>query len=209
MEVSLPLSTTTGSSQYRSVNDPTLEVHKVFLLIDTPGHGKLRHHVTDNITKPQNLKGVIFVVDAASLSAESGLRECAEYLHDLLLLLQKRASLGKSSKTPGELPVLVAANKLDLFAALPAAMVKTRLEAEITKVRISRSKGLLDSGISMGDSENLEERDWLGEGGEGPFNFKQMEEFNIEVEVVGGNAASLGPEKPDVGRWWAWIGSKL
>ena len=95
------------------------------------------------------------MVDAADLSSSSSvdgtdsLRLTAEYLHDILLLLQTRSSkLG--AKDGKGLPLLLAANKLDLFTALPAALVKSALEKEITKVRDSRSKGLLDSGGGYG-----------------------------------------------------------
>lgn len=195
-------------------------MHKRFLLIDTPGHGKLRHHALDSIIKPQNLKGIIFLVDAANLtssssatgaggarSADEGLREAAEYLHDILLLLQKRATGAKTAKAPSEMPVLVAANKLDLFTALPAPLVKTALEAEITNVRNSRARGLLDSGISMGETDVGEEKEWLGDGGEGKFELSQMEEVNVSVLVAGGNVA--GSEGADVTKWWDWIGSHL
>ena len=213
MEASLPISTPTTSSKYRSVNDPSNNIHKKFLLVDTPGHGKLRYHAFDNIMKPQNLRGIIFVVDAADLSSSeigtgnSSLRQAAEYLHDLLLLLQKRATSSKSSKGPRELPVLIAANKLDLFTALPAQLVATSLESEITNVRNSRNKGLLDSGIGMSDLDIGEEREWLGDGGEGRFKFSQMEEVNVSVSVAGGNVQ--GSEGSDVKKWWAWIGSNL
>jgi len=209
VEVSLPVTTKTASSKYRSVNDPSLKVHKRFLLADTPGHGKLRHHAFDHITKPQNLKGIIFMVDAAdmSLAGSEGLRQAAEYLHDLLLVLQKRSTSSKTSKAPKELPVLIAANKLDLFTALPAPLVKAALETEITKVRSSRNKGLLDSGISMNEIDIGEEKEWLGDGGEGKFEFSQMEEVNVPVSVAGGNV--LGSDGPDVAQWWNWIGSNL
>ena len=205
VEVSLPVTTETASSRYRSVNDPSLEVHKRFLLVDTPGHGKLRHHAIDSIVKPQHLKGIIYVVDAASISSGSpGLREAAEYLHDILLLLQKRAAVSKSTK---EIAVLIAANKMDLFTALPASMVKSVLEQEITNIRASRAKGLLDSGIAMTDLDAGDEKDWLGEGGEGKFEFSQMEEVNVSVTVAGGNVGSSGEN--DVTKWWDWIGGNL
>jgi len=108
---------------------------------------------------------------------------------------------------PKELPVLVAANKLDLFTALPAPLVKTALEAEITSVRSSRNKGLLDSGVGMNDAGAGEEKEWLGDGGEGKFDFSQMEEVNVPVTVVGGNV--LGGDGPDVKQWWDWIGGNL
>jgi len=182
-------------------------VHKKFLLIDTPGHGKLRHHALENIANPQNLKGIIFLVDAATLSAgDEGLRQTADYLHDVLLLLQKRVTGSKAAKALKEIPVLIAANKMDLFTALPAALVKSTLESEITKVRTSRSKGLLDSGIGMGDAED-EKDDWLGEMGSTEFKFSQMDEFDVSVEVSGGNV--VGGETPTVDKWWKWISARL
>jgi len=206
VECSLPVGATAGTDKYRSVNDPANQTHKKFLLIDTPGHGKLRHHARENITNPQNLKGLIFLVDSAALSAgDEGLRQTADYLHDILLLLQKRTD-GKAAKKMKEISVLIAANKLDLFTALPAAMVKNSLETEITKVRTSRSKGLLDSGIGMDDGIDEEKDDWLGEMGSSDFKFAQMEEFDISVEVVGGNVLGEGP---GVGKWWAWVSERI
>lgn len=204
------MTTKTASSKYRSVNDPSNHVHKKFILVDTPGHGKLRYHATDALVKPQNLKGIIFMVDAADISGGQGnesLRQTAEYLHDLLLLLQTRSTKSKTSKALVELPLLIAANKLDLFTALPAPLVKTSLEAEITNVRSSKNKGLLDSGIDMNEMDAGDEKDWLGEGGEGKFDFTQMEEVGVPITVIGGNVQ--GAEVPDVQKWWDWIGSNL
>ena len=211
--MSLPVSTKAASSKYRSVNDPSNQVHKKFLLADTPGHGKLRHHAFNSVIKPQNLKGIIFMVDAADLSmgtsgtGNEALRQAAEYLHDMLLLLQKRSTSSKTSRAPKELPVLIAANKLDLFTALPAPLVKIALEAEITNVRSSRRKGLLDSGIGMNDLDVGEEKEWLGDGGDGKFEFSQMDEVNVTVSVAGGNV--LGPDGAEVKQWWDWIASNL
>jgi len=205
VECHLPVGTVAKSNQYRSTNDPSNQVHKKFLLVDTPGHGKLRHHALENITNPQNLKGLIFVVDAATLSAgDEGLRQTADYLHDVLLVLQKRVGT-KAAKALKEVPVLIAANKMDLFTALPVALVKSSLEGEITKVRISRSKGLLDSGIGMDDADD-EKDDWLGEMGSKEFKFSQMEEFDIAIEVAGGNVLGDGPI---VDKWWKWISERL
>lgn len=196
-----------NSDKYRSDNDPTNQMHKKFLLIDTPGHGKLRHHALENITNPQNLKGLIFLVDAATLSAgDEGLGQTADYLHDVLLLLQKRMTGSRAAKALKVIPVLIAANKMDLFTALPAALVKSSLEAEIAKVRTSRSKGLLDSGIGMGDAED-EKDDWLGQMGSTNFKFSQMEEFDVAVDVLGGNV--VGGEGPKIDKWWKWISDRL
>jgi hypothetical protein len=207
-ECSLPVDTVAASNKYRSVNDPTNQVHKKFLLVDTPGHGKLRHHAFQNLTSTSNLRGVIYVVDATTLGAgEEGLREAADYLHDLLIVMQKFMGEGKSSKAPKELPILIAANKMDLFTALPAALVKSSLEREITKVRVSRSKGLLDSGVGLGDEQDEEKDDWLGEMGSEDFKFSQMEEFDISVEVAGGNV--LGADGASTESWWRWVADRL
>lgn len=209
VEVSLPVKTPVASSRFRSPNDPTWEVTKKFLVHDTPGHGKLRHYAVDTISKPQNLQGIIFMADAADLSLDTseGPRQTAEYLHDVLLQLQKQVTESKTAKARKEIPVLIAANKLDLFTALPAPLVKTKLESEIAKVRKSRSEGLLDSGIDTKDLGVGEEREWLGETGEGKFEFSQLEEFNIQIKILGGNVT--GAEGSDIKQWWDWIGGVL
>lgn len=203
------MGTTAASSQYRSVNDPSTQAYKKFLLVDTPGHGKLRHHALSSITKPQNLKGVIFLVDAASLTTDDEtLRITSEYLYDILLLLQKRMADPKISKSTKEFNLLVAANKMDLFTALPAALVKSSLESELQKIRASRSKGILDSGIGISDDADVDENnDWLGEVGSKEFKFSQMQEFGISVEVRGGSV--IGAPEPEVEKWWNWIAEQL
>ncbi|KAL9043693.1 MAG: hypothetical protein Q9214_003127 [Letrouitia sp. 1 TL-2023] len=210
VEISLPVKTPLASSRYRSAHDPTWEITKKFLIQDTPGHGKLRYHVTDSLPKPRNLHGIVFMVDAADLSsiggdASEGLRQAAEYLHDVLLTLQKRKTNSKTSTAPNEMPLLVMANKSDLFSALPVPLVKKALETEITKIRSSRGKGLLDSGTA--DVNVEENRECLGDGGEGKFEFSQMEEVNVPVKIVGGNVT--GPDGSDVRQLWEWFGSIL
>lgn len=103
--------------------------------------------------------------------------------------------------------MLIAANKMDLFTALPTALVKSSLESEITKVRVSRSKGLLDSGIGMEQFDDDESDDWLGQVSSTEFKFSQMEEFNISIEVAGGNI--VGSDGPSIERWWNWISQRL
>ena len=103
------------------------------------------------------------------------------------------------------MPVLIACNKLDLFTALPAKLVKSSLENELTKLKKTRTQGLLDSGIGM--DEDLDEQEALGGGGEGIFKFDLMEEFEVPVEVSGGNVT--GADRSDAGKWWEWIGKQL
>ncbi|KAF2684411.1 P-loop containing nucleoside triphosphate hydrolase protein [Lentithecium fluviatile CBS 122367] len=205
----LPDGHTPSSSHYRSPGDPAYERSRRFLLVDTPGHGKLRHFATSRLANPSNVRGIVFVVDAASVAEEPGLNETAAYLHDVLLALQKRYTGAKTSKGPKEIPVLIAANKMDLFTALPPNLVKLQLEKAISEVRKSKAKGLKDSGVAIGaEDDGLdEEREWLGEGGEGSFEFGQMEEAGTGVVVKGGNV--VGGNGVHVGDWFEWIADLL
>ncbi len=83
--------------------------------------------------------------------------------------------------------------------------MRSALEAEISRIRDTRAKGLLDSAVKDGVLED--EREWLGAGGEGRFEFAQMQEVNVPVKVVGGNVT--GAERPDVDGWWEWVGELL
>lgn len=200
-----------SSSSYRDDLDAAGAVATKFLMVDTPGHGKLRHYAFGRLTpegvQSARLKVVVFVVDAAALSEPSVLADAATYLYDVLLRLQKRMGSTKTSRAPYAIPVLVAANKTDLFTALPAKLVRSNLEKELGRIRRTRSKGLLDSGVGADDfGGNEEADDWLGEYGSDEFKFDQMREFDIDVDVEGG--AVLG-DKPDVDKWWTWIGNKL
>lgn len=161
------------------------------------------------MVNPTNVRGIIFVIDAASVAEETGLNEAAEYLHDVLLALQKRYTGATSSKGPKEIPVLVAANKMDLFTALPPNLVKNSLQKAISEVRKSKAKALKDSGVALsGDEDAVDEgREWLGEGGEGLFEFRQMEEAGTSVMVQGGNV--LGGDGSDVKSWYEWIAEHL
>ena len=162
-----------------------------------------------------NVRGIVYVVDAANLSpaldeqTDQGLRDAAEYLHDVLLVLQKRLTQAKTSKAPPAMPVLVASNKSELFTALPAPLVKKVLEDQIGQVRESRSKGLLDSGVDADDSDGAlgEDKDWLGHGGTDRFNFRQTEEFNVSVDVLAGSITAT--DGPEVDSWWQWIANRL
>ncbi|KAI0379658.1 P-loop containing nucleoside triphosphate hydrolase protein [Hypomontagnella monticulosa] len=176
--------------------------HRKFLLVDTPGHGKLRNQHAMTQLAASTLRGVVYILDAASL--EDSLADAAAYLYDVLLALQKRTGAGKTSKTPNAIHVLIAANKLDLFTALPASLVKSNLEAELGRIRQSRSKGLLDSGVGVDEVGSEEQDGWLGEYGSEKFSFGQMREFDIEVDIVGGSVL-----EGNVDKWWDWISDRI
>ncbi|KAL5332183.1 signal recognition particle receptor beta subunit-domain-containing protein [Aspergillus crustosus] len=223
--IRLPISVPIASNKYRSVNDPSLnEGYRNpirYRVRDTPGHGKLRgsqglyelQAMATSKDAKSKLRGILFVVDTAAISEIDALRDAASYLYDVLLILQKRAlGRGKSSaKAAAEIPVLIAANKQDLFTALPPASVRGKLEAEIDNIRKSKSKGLLDASADAEEDEG--EDNILGSYDlKDTFNFKVFkEEIGVNVEVVGG--AIKGDEGDDVGsgvrRWDEWIGQCL
>ncbi|KAI2642508.1 signal recognition particle receptor beta subunit-domain-containing protein [Xylaria nigripes] len=213
--IELTVSSDPGASTFReAARDDAPGSHKKFHLIDTPGHGKLRGAAmaqlggdekgsqTAPFSDPATLRGVIFMVDAATLT--DSLVDTTTYLYDVLLALQKRACSGSSSRPPHPINVLVAANKLDLFTALPASLVRGSLEAELGRIRLSRSIGLLSLGIGEEDVGTDDPDNWLGQYGSDKFIFEQMREFDIEVDVIGGSVL-----EGKVDKWWDWISSRI
>jgi signal recognition particle receptor subunit beta len=216
----LPSGVVAKSQNYRSENDFESKKPTKFQLIDTPGHPKLRHFASNSIrANTKNLKGIIFVVDSADLTSSSGdgsssgLRDTASYIHDVFLQLQKEHTQAKSSKIK-ELQFLIAANKMDLFTALPEHMVKGSLEAEITRLRSTRSKGIASIGrankgegleTGAGDDMQDEEGEVLGGDSNVKFDFSIMEEYGVNVTLAGGSVYG----DVSVSKWWAWIANCL
>ncbi|RWA14219.1 hypothetical protein EKO27_g864 [Xylaria grammica] len=212
--VELTVSLDAGASTFReAAREDAPGSHKKFYLIDTPGHGKLRGAAMAQISKTGKtsqtqfgdsamLRGVIYVLDAATL--DDSLADVATYLYHILLALQKRTGSGRTSRSPNAVHVLIAANKLDLFTALPAVLVRSNLEAELGRIRQSRSKGLLDSGVGTDEIGSEEQDSWLGEYGSEKFTFAQMREFDIEVDVISGSI-----QEGNVDKWWDWISSRI
>ena len=207
-ELTAPSAASSRASLAKALKD-TDSKHTKFLLVDLPGHGKLRADALARFeTKAladAKTKAVVFMLDASSLSDSAYLQDAATYLYDVLLALQRRTANIKTSKIPSAIPVLVAPNKSDLFTALPAALVKSTLEGEIGRVRVSRSKGLLDSGVG-GDEVGEEVDGWLGAYGTEKFGFEQMREFNVYVDVLGGSVLEEGA---GVDKWWKWMTEKI
>ncbi|EFX03257.1 srp receptor beta subunit [Grosmannia clavigera kw1407] len=200
-----------GVSSFRQDLDASGSTAKKFLLIDTPGHGKLRASTLGMLSGPSStkskIKAVVFVVDAGALADQDGLAASATYLYDVLLALQKRMSAGSTSRAPPAVPILIASNKADLFTALPASLVKSNLEAELGRIRTTKKKSLLDSGVGADEVDMATESDdWLGEYGSNKFSFSQMRAFDIDVDVLGGNIVGDGP---GVDKWWSWIAHKI
>ncbi|KAK2750697.1 hypothetical protein FQN57_002770 [Myotisia sp. PD_48] len=211
-----------GTDRYRSVNDPSLaDTSKRQIrctLRDIPGHRKLRDleavHSLLGVTKSTQVKnaarGIIFMVDSTSLSDAGQLSQIAEYLYDVLVILQRRSNkLRQKSSLIANTPVLVAANKQDLFAALPATSIRAKLAAEIEAIRTTKRKGLMDA---RGDVAAAEDEQELLGGDENVFDFNQLEEeIGVKFDVIGGTVVG-GDEKDatsGVRSWEEWIASCL
>lgn len=192
---------------------------KKILLADTPGHPKLRHTAIETLdaSKPLNLTGLIFVVDASAIGAEAtsggDLTETATYLHDTLLHLQKQQNQLKSKAK--DVQFLVAANKMDLFTSLPEKLVKSKLQAEISKLRETKSKGIASvaqstkaEGLNFGSSanEDEDEEEVLGGDGSVEFTFEALQDYGIDVSVLGG---SVVDGDQGVEKWWEWIANLI
>jgi signal recognition particle receptor subunit beta len=202
----LPSTIPRSSNGYRSAAD--LAAHPPnaapYELIDTPGHGKLRAFHSLPHIENRSLRGIIFVVDAADFDNDESTRDTADFLYDALFTLQERRTKnGKQTMGGKGVKVLVAANKQDLFTALPAGAVRARLEAEIEKVRLSRRKRL--ASMVHEEDEDTDPDDAR------KFTFERLkEERQIELDVLGG--ACRGEEAEGgkgVRLWEEWLGSCL
>jgi signal recognition particle receptor subunit beta len=202
--VELNASTDSDSKMSYKNHEDASGTYTKFLMIDTPGHGKLRNVAMGKLSRSEKLKAIVFMVDASALGEYDVLSATAQYLYDVLLFLQKKAS--SKGKDKVSVPLLIAANKMDLFTALPAGMVRSHLETELSRIRSSKSKGLLDSGVGTDDIGSEEQDNWLGEYGSVKFSFQQMQEFDIDVEVLPG---SVMAETPEADKWWWWLAQRI
>ncbi|KAK9456472.1 signal recognition particle receptor beta subunit-domain-containing protein [Dipodascopsis uninucleata] len=176
---------------------------KNFVLIDTPGHQKLRHSMFATLQANQvarSILGVIYMVDASVVSKPEKLREAADYLYDLLRIAE-RVRLGTD--------VLIAANKSELFTAVPAKRLRSLLENEITKIRVLRSKSV--GSVTSGDEKTVDEeeesdsiiggRAWLGAPDSKEFHFEDLES---DVVVIDGSV-----EKGSIDSWIRWMEERV
>ena len=218
--VELSFSNTGENTSHDDINDELNlhhrdSTHTRFILHDTPGSEKRRFYafnyiassVGSRMTESSKLRGVVFVLDSAAMGDDTTGRgstsQAAEYLHDILVALQKRMT-SKKSKASSAVSVLIAANKDDLFTSYPAHVAKSLLEKELTKIRAARGKGMLESTVGEDYSMVPEDQDaWIGALGSEKFSFDQMKEFDVEVEVISGSVTTNGC--PGVAKWWEWI----
>lgn len=150
------------------------------------------------------------MLDSSAIEGSDGgdtAKDTVSYLHDVLLALQRRPKVVKKAKG-GDVKVLIACNKQDLFTSLPPAAIKERVQSELERVRTTKKRGVSAVDAREDQDEN-EDETVLGGGGEGKFSFKMLEEeFGVAVDVVGG-AVRGDEDGKGVRKWEEWIGGCL
>ncbi|KAF9327994.1 hypothetical protein BG006_008767 [Podila minutissima] len=151
---------TVTSMKENEANAVLVEGKAPLHMIDIPGHERLRFKFSEFMPIARS---IVFVVDSATVARQT--RVLAEYLYEIL-----------SNKFAQEekIPVLIACNKSDLLTAFKKERIQTMLEAEINKLRQTRTAAL-DTQDSEGN-ENV----FLGFEGQ-DFSFQDLEN---EVEFI-------------------------
>jgi signal recognition particle receptor subunit beta len=142
-------------------------------LVDVPGHERIRGAVMERCGP--GARGILFVVDSCTVIKH--VRDVAEFLHSILTLPSVAAN------SP---PLLVFCNKQDLDLAKSSQLIKTALEKELDKVRVSRSNQL--AGLEGTNNSVV----FIGKEGK-PFTFSDL---RARVEFCEGSSQdeeSLGP----------------
>lgn len=159
-------------------------------LVDIPGDERIRDTIFNKYK--DSLRAIILVVDSVNFPRES--RNLAELTFDLLLekaLYRQRT------------PLLVACNKQELSLAQNCGSIRTRLEAEITALRVSRAAKLsaLDGGGRRGRATKM--ASFWREGKD--FEFSDLP---LRVEFVACSARGKGEEEacqPDIATVREWL----
>ncbi|KAI9012101.1 signal recognition particle receptor beta subunit-domain-containing protein [Phycomyces nitens] len=154
--------------------------NKTFDLVDMPGHERIRYRYSEFIPVG---RGIVYVIDSTTVSRQ--IRPVAEYLYNVLASLEAQKR---------KMPVLIACNKADMITALPKDKIQALLEAEINRLRGTRT-----AAVEQQNSEGDDQESFLGYEGEA-FRFEHLEtmvDFETcsvqkeEIETVTGWIASL------------------
>jgi len=160
-------------------------------VVDVPGHPRMRDQFRDYVSEA---KAVVFVVDASTISRTGP--AVAEYLH---IVLHSLTSLPPSQRLPA---LLILAHKADLLKStstasdvLAANRVKSILERELEKRRVSQSGGVTIEGLGAeGERSDLGGLDCSGP----EFRFAEWEGGEVTFmgsSVRAGNGADVQSEK--------------
>ncbi|KAK6358349.1 hypothetical protein TWF730_007693 [Orbilia blumenaviensis] len=199
-----PATVRLSPSALLSADSPDDGSNKPFHIRDTPGHPKLRSTAINTITQPTgSCIGIIYMLDSAVLSTQVRLTDTAEYLYELLLAIQKRyATLSESTTSTELIPLLIACNKNDLFTALPPAKISNLLQTELSRMKETKRKGLLNAGAGENDDEDLDRV--LGDERTDQITWDGLKEFGVEVTVQSGSIKSSA-----VDGWTSWMSACL
>lgn len=142
-------------------------------LVDVPGHERIRGDVLERCCP--GARGILFVVD--SCTAVKQVRDVAEFLHSILSLPVMAAN---------KPPVMVLCNKQDMDLAKSSQVIKSALEKELDKVRVSRSNQL--AGLEGAANTAV----FIGKEGK-PFTFSDLRSRVEFCEGSSQDEESLGP----------------
>lgn len=187
-------------------------IAKKYQLIDYPGHLKysqlLRKLIVDQV-QVKNVKGVVFVIDASSMSLahETRLAAIAKTLLDLLSVTEKTAT---------GVDFLFAVNKQDLFDARPVHKVKQMVEDELAKLVADQinTKGSVGggSGIDVEDDADGDDMEAAFRQGESSREFWKATVGSrlFKFDMLEGNMDFIGGSvlKSAVDNWKNWFDEK-
>ncbi|KAG0191885.1 hypothetical protein DFQ28_010671 [Apophysomyces sp. BC1034] len=112
---------------------------KTFDLVDMPGHERVRYRFADYLPVT---RAIVFVVDSSTVNRS--IRSVAEYLYNILSNPQTQKQ---------RIPVLIACNKADKVMALPKQRIQQLLEAEMNRLRATRTAAVDQQASEMHEQE--------------------------------------------------------
>jgi len=140
-----------------------------FVLVDVPGHNRLRNRMWSYI---DSVALIVFLIDAVSFKQEQ--REIAQFLKELF----QHPKLNERNT-----PVVICCNKMDSFLASTKKFIKKELEKEINHVRTLQK-------ISSVEGEEAETV-FLGQEDK-PFQFEHLP-MTVTVEEISVKDSNISP----------------
>jgi len=163
----------TYSSMKENLQSLSTEGKPALQLVDVPGSERIRGEILERYGSGS--RGILFVVDSSTVTKQ--VRDVTEYLHSILSLPAIAAN------SP---PLMVLCNKQDLDLAKTSGLIRTALEKEMDKVRLSRGNQL--GGLEGGASNSV----FIGKEGKS-FEFSHLK---CRVEFCEGSSQDLDSLAP-------------
>jgi signal recognition particle receptor subunit beta len=146
-------------------------------LVDVPGSERVRGTLVEKYGPGS--RGILFVIDSATITKQ--IRDVAEFLHSILSLP------AVASNSP---PLMVLCNKQDVGVAKGESVIKSLLEKEVDKVRVSRGNQL--AGLEGANNDSV----FIGKEGR-PFEFSHLK---ARVDFCEGSSQDIDTLEP-VSKW--------